>query len=243
MNIAICDDNKQTTEYIQKVVTIYLAQTNIQNEIVAFHSGEDLLNSNMDWDIVFLDVEMGGISGIGVSKELRNRNPRVKIILVTAYEHYIDDAFDLKLCRFINKPVSKTRIVSCLSKAITEHLYDDCVIELKHNNVSTFLSISDVIYIETKDKKVFVHTYNESYLSQYSFSELFEKVKNKGFVQTHKSFLINCRYVVDFSPTYVKLICNDKDFEVYVSRRFAKECKQTIKSYLLFRDKGEKIYD
>lgn len=238
MNIAICDDNKQTTEYIQKIVTIYLAQTNFQNEIDLFYSGEELLKSNMDWDIVFLDVEMSGISGIGVSKELRNRNPRVKIILVTAYEHYIDDALDLKLCRFINKPVSKTRIVSCLSKAINEHLYDDCVIEFKHNNVSTFLSISDIVYIETKDKKVYAHTYNESYSSNYSFNELLEIVKNKGFVQTHKSFLVNCRYVVDFSSTYVKLVCNDKNFEAYVSRRFAKECKQTIKSYLLFKDKG-----
>ena len=239
MNIAICDDNKQTTEYIHKIVTIYLAQTNFQNEIVVFHSGEELLSSSMDWDIVFLDVEMSGISGIGVSKELRNRNPRVKIILVTAYEHYIDDALDLKLCRFINKPVSKSRIVSCLSKAINEHLYDDCVIEFKHNNSSAFVSISDIIFIETKDKKVYVHTYNESYTSHYSLNELLEKVKNKGFVQTHKSFLVNCRYVTDFSPTYVKLVCNDKIFDVYVSRRFAKECKQTIKSYLLFKDKGD----
>lgn len=236
MNIAICDDNRQMADYINKIVTIYLAQTNFQNEIVTFYSGEDLLNTDMNWDIAFLDVEMDGISGIGVSKELRERNPQIQIILVTAYNHYMDDAMDLKLCRFINKPVNKNRLVSCLKKAVRECIYDEEKEEFKYNNVSTFLSSSDIVYIETKSKNVYVHTFDRDIRSNYTFNELLEKYKNKGFVQTHKSFIINCRYVEDFSPTVVKLVHKGKEFEVYVSRRFSKSCRQTIKSYLLFRE-------
>ena len=243
MNIAICDDNRQTAEYIRKTVAVYLAQTNFENEIAVFYSGEALLDSKAEWDIVFLDVEMGGISGIAVSKELSSRNPRIKIILVTAYEHYVDDALDLRLCRFINKPVSKARIVSCLSKAVTQHIYDDCVIEIKHNGTSSFLRAADIIYIETKNKKVYVHTCGESLPTYCSFKELTGRLKSKGFVQTHKSFLVNCRYITDFSPTSVKLTCKGEDFEIWVSRRFSKDCRETIKSYLLFGSTGGNSYD
>lgn len=232
MNVAICDDNRQVADYIKKIVSIYFAQTNYQYEIETFYSGEELLNANMYWDIAFLDVEMGGISGIGVSKELRERNPQIQIILVTAYNHYIDDALDLKLCRFINKPVEKGRIISCLRKAITESMTDCSKEEFKYNNGSVFLSASDIVYFGTEDKNAYVYTYDKRIKSHLSFNELMAKYKDKGFVQTHKSFMVNCRYVDEITPTSVKLVHKGNEFIVHVSRRFASTCKKTIETYL-----------
>lgn len=232
MNVAICDDNKQVAEHIKKIVLIYFAQTNYQYEVETFYSGEDLLNANMNWDIAFLDVEMNGISGIGVSKELRERNPQVKIILVTAYNHYMDDALDLKLCRFINKPVEKSRVISCLSEAITQFANDNSKEEFKYNNGSVFLSANDIVYFCTEDKNAYVFTYDKRIKSHLSFSQLMEKYKNKGFVQTHKSFSVNCRYVDEITPTSVKLTHKGKSFEVHISRRFAKSCKKSIETFL-----------
>lgn len=86
MRILICDDDILITEQLRKYLSEYFSKNNLRiPEIVAFSSGEALLADSGDKDIVFLDIEMSGISGISTGKELQKENPNIIIFIVTSF--------------------------------------------------------------------------------------------------------------------------------------------------------------
>ena len=96
MKIAVCDDDMATREHI-----VSLIKEQIQDaEIVTFESGEEMLKSQHDFDISFLDVEMEELSGMDVAEQIRQEqeekgSAKSIIIFVTGYDKYMNDAFDV----------------------------------------------------------------------------------------------------------------------------------------------------
>ena len=107
MRIAICDDENiwinHIEEYIKKIKSIY-------NEIEydVFISGESLLShyNNEDiYDIVILDIEMNGMSGIDTSNAIRDKDPAVIIFFLTSYKEYVFECFRSSPMNFWVKPL------------------------------------------------------------------------------------------------------------------------------------------
>lgn len=128
MRIAICDDDKAYRKIILEYVTEYFKEHLIDLEYNEFSSGEELLSSDKIFDIVFLDIEMNELNGIQTTKELNIRNRNTIIFIVTAYQKYLDDAMDLNVFRYIDKPIQSKRLYNGLGKAI----------DLINNNEITF---------------------------------------------------------------------------------------------------------
>ncbi|MBQ4101051.1 MAG: response regulator, partial [Oscillospiraceae bacterium] len=100
MKIAICDDEKNIRELIgNKVRNMYP-----KAEIVFFNSGEQLLLSTEQIDILFLDIQMQGIDGMKTANELRKKDKNMILIFVTAIEDYVFKAFDVGAFNYIVKP-------------------------------------------------------------------------------------------------------------------------------------------
>ena len=108
MNIAICDDNQQyinqTEEYFSKV-----GDKNINHD--AFYSGEELVkayeNGFGDYDVIFLDMEMGGLTGIETANIIRKQDKHVIIVFVTSHTKYMQECFECSPFRFLIKPVAE----------------------------------------------------------------------------------------------------------------------------------------
>lgn len=128
MRIAICDDDKAYRKIILEYVTEYFKEHLIDFEYNEFSTGEELLSSDKIFDIVFLDIEMNELNGIQTTKELNIRNRNTIIFIVTAYQKYLDDAMDLNVFRYIDKPIQSKRLYNGLDKAI----------DLINNNEITF---------------------------------------------------------------------------------------------------------
>lgn len=78
MRIAICDDDMLIIEQLKCYIKTFFESKNIKcPEIISFLSGEALLADKEDKDILFLDIEMPGINGIYVGKELKKANDRI----------------------------------------------------------------------------------------------------------------------------------------------------------------------
>ena len=65
---------------------------------------------NQKVDIAFLDIEMPGINGIQLAKELKKINPTINIIFVTAYDNYALDAYKIHASGYLSKPVKASKI-------------------------------------------------------------------------------------------------------------------------------------
>ena len=86
MNIAICDDEKRFRDFLEKNLRTYFDEKSIVLNIFQFSSGEELLNTKLQFDLVFLDVQMENMNGIDVGKVLRYKNPHGITFVITAYD-------------------------------------------------------------------------------------------------------------------------------------------------------------
>ena len=153
MNIAICDDDKSFRDLLEKHLRNYFNDRNISLNIFQFPSGEKLLENQLLFDLVFLDVEMGNINGIDTGKELKRRNPHNIIFVITSYDGYLDDAFHIRAFRFLSKPLDIVRLYRALDDA-AELINNDIIVfyDVKSGrNVRIYTN--DIIYIEIKKKK------------------------------------------------------------------------------------------
>lgn len=81
-------------------------------ETLSFRNPLEALKESKNYkiDIAFLDIEMPGINGVGLAKELKKINPLVNIIFVTAYDNYAMDAYKIHASGYLSKPVSASKI-------------------------------------------------------------------------------------------------------------------------------------
>ena len=112
--IAICDDEpavrKQMEAYFKELESVFC--------ISYFESGEALLESDVLYDVIFLDIDMKGISGIDTARKIRVRDKKAKIIYVTAYEDFREYAFGVHAFGYLVKPVEKEKILEILQHGL-----------------------------------------------------------------------------------------------------------------------------
>ena len=105
MRILFCDDDSKILAQLQKYVCEYFEKGKLKRpEMKVYVSGEELLKAEQKADIAFLDVEMPGRSGIHVCAELMQKNAYVKIIIITSFPDYLDEAMDFHVYRYLSKP-------------------------------------------------------------------------------------------------------------------------------------------
>lgn len=212
MKILICDDEYTNLEILKKHIMEYTAAHCIKADIYATTSPKEIFESSTSYDLAFLDIQMPDIDGISVAKELKNRNHKVVIFFVTAFDEYQDEAMDLHAFRFFDKPLNIERLYSGLNRAI-EYLnesYIDVYIENKNRHIK--VSVDDIKYIKRENRKNTVVTNNEIYTVRCKFDELISALPNTFFYLVHKSFYVNLHYITEYS--YKEIYIDDTRISV-----------------------------
>lgn len=159
MRTAICDDEIKYINDIERHLNQYFSEHGLSFNLLKYDNGIDLLNSDNNFDIVFLDIEMPDINGIELGKKLQNANPDLVLIYITAYNHYLDDALDLGVTRFFDKPINSKRFYKGLDKAIEKLDNTEVQIHLKNSdNGITSVKANDIIMIEIENRKTKITT-------------------------------------------------------------------------------------
>lgn len=110
MRIVFCDDDPGILAQLQKYVKEFFEkQGGLQPDYAVYKTGDALIRTETRTDIAFLDVEMPGVSGIHAGAKLKEKNPRIKIFIVTAYPDYLDEAMRFQVFRYFAKVKSKSR--------------------------------------------------------------------------------------------------------------------------------------
>lgn len=155
-------------------------------------------------DVVFVDVDLDGDSGLECAKVMTNLDPNLKVVFATAHSEYMANAFEIYAFDYLVKPfdaerLNKTlvRIKTALAPAGLGHTDspagtdpDNVKLIVKGREQTFFVDKKDIIMIERVDSATNIVTLQDTYRSNASLSDLEEKLP-ANFMRSHKSYIIN----------------------------------------------------
>ena len=190
---AIIVDDEPTARYGLRSYINKIPSLRCVGEFPDVMALERYLRDNTAPDITFMDIQMPEISGIDF---IASRTLNSAIILVTAYEQYAVQGFDLNVCDYLLKPVSLKRFMQAVEKT-SQYLYfkkgllEENYIFLKADRMIRRILINDIQYLESMENYIKIITSKEKVITRATLKELIESLSLKGFIQVHKSFVVN----------------------------------------------------
>jgi two-component system LytT family response regulator len=218
---------------MKKYIEEYFRDANLAKpEINIYLSGEALVNSKDIADIAFLDVKMPGLNGIRAGNALKKLNPLIKIFILTSYIDYLDEAMKFHVFRYLTKPIDKNRLFINLKEALYQIEIESMPIPIETNEKIIIRQASDVIFVESERKKSCITLVDSVYHSLSPMKEWAKLLKIKCFYQTHRSYIVNMKYVSSFSKDMIELAdLRGNSYRAYLTKRNYMNFK---KSYLLY---------
>ncbi len=233
MRIVFCDDEPLILVQLQKLVQEFFSTLGgTQPEFAAYKSGDLLIQNETRVDIAFLDVEMPGVSGIHIGAKLKERNPQVKIIIVTAYPDYLDEAMRFQVFRYLSKPIEKTRLFKNLKDAVYAYNMESREYPISTSEGIFIRRAEEIVCVETTERKVTVHTTDEQFVSSKNIDYWRQTLNLPCFYATHRSYIINMRYVFNIYKDTVVLKYADKEKPAFLSRRKYSQFKDAYLMYM-----------
>jgi len=186
------------------------------------------------YDVVFLDIDMPGISGIELAETLAQLERPPAVVFVTAHSEHAVKAFEVSATDYLMKPVDLARLTQALAKLAPAEVVPVRVerISVEKAGKKLLLQVEEVYYVMAKDDYSFLHTDAERYLSTNSLAQLERKLMASGFFRVHRRYLVNLAQVKEVVPMYggtlLLTLLDSKETQVPVSRRRVPSLKRAL---------------
>lgn len=233
MNIAVCDDNDEFIELIEKYIG-KITEYNIEYDI--YNSGEDLLyayeNNSECYDAIFLDMEMKKLDGIETGNRIRNIDKNIIIVFITSHSKYMQKSFECMPFRFIIKPVIFEDFRLLLDEVNKKLDNDSCTFVFKYKGDIIRLFCNDIILFESDSHFVNIVTASATYKLRTSINDLIKNIDNNKFVRAHRAYIVNLNHVYKIKDN--EIILHNYDGFIPLSRNNKNDFKE---KFLKFKER------
>lgn len=236
VNIAVCDDDEMCRDRLYEILMEYSRNHDVDLNVDRYSDGGSLIRSCSEpgrYSILFMDIEMPGISGIDAVLELRNNiDKNLTTVFVSSYSEYMGDGFAVHPYQFIQKPFSEKRIYEVMDDLISDMRDDVSFLDITDNSGTEFtIKTDNICYIESTDSKrkdITYHLVERDILTRGTLSQIEEELDDYRFVRCSRSSIVNLSHVYYIKDMTVHF---DNNLTVTVSRR----CKNMIREQYVKR--------
>lgn len=206
MYVLVCEDCRKDLKLIYE----RLQKTDLpkDTEYRLFTDGESLLKSvelSDKPDMVFLDVDMPGLSGIEVGNRIYEKNKKTKIIFITNYPQFAIDAFDCSAFYYLLKTDTDEKLCAVVRRAVEAYRISHAEFITKDLNGALKIPISDICYVECGKRRLIVHTKTEQIEVIDSLKDAMKQLSIHGFVLAHRSIAVNMAEIMRFKRECIVL--------------------------------------
>lgn len=197
--LTICDDEKTQLSLLEGYLRQWAGERKCEIEIDLCQSAEQFLfrqGYEGKSDILLLDIDMPGKSGISLARELREKGENLQIIFVTGLEDYVLEGYDVEAVSYLIKPVKRERLFFCLDKARSRCGREEPSVLLQTAGGIVRLKVQDISYLESDAHDTRVHCIKQAgevircKTGIHELEELLGKY-SEAFFKTHRSYLVN----------------------------------------------------
>ena len=235
--IAVCDDVASVCNEL-KTMIMDMKNDLICKEITidTFYSGEALIDNIKEenlYDLIFLDIELGKINGVEVGHIIREQMEDyvTKIIYISSKDIYDRQLFDVQPLHFLKKPIDSKKVFDDIQLAMKISEKENRNFEFKSFRNTIKVPYRDILYFESRGRKVFLMGTKNNYTFYGNIKDL-EEVLPKFFIHPNRSYFVNYEFVTCFK--FEELIMTDGSI-IPISRNKRKEIREL---QLIFEMKG-----
>lgn len=165
-------------------------------------------------EVVFLDIQINGGSGLECAKLISDIAPKTKIVFATAYSEYMPQAFEVYAFDYLVKPFKVDRVAHTLERIKDienpshkegldkiiryEKGLDKLVVKGKES--ISFVDTKEIILVQREDSTTVIYTKEDSFTTSASLAEVEGKLDKEQFMRSHKSYIINISHVSKIFP-------------------------------------------
>lgn len=205
MKVAIIDDEIKSTDIIESFIKRFGIESDILLITEIWNNPYEFLDTNIsEFDIILLDIEMPGINGIEVARELRKRDSKVVIMFITNMAQYAINGYEVEAIDFVLKPITYSDFYLKLQKAVRyKNKNKDESIVLNTRDLVVNVYLSDIKYIEIKGHYLIYHTIKENYTIRGTLKDLEVYLKDYNFVRSNHWYIVNLKYIEMIEKSHI----------------------------------------
>lgn len=214
IRIGICDDEICMQKNLGAILQRQLQLMGMDYKLFKYGSGEEMLAAPLDDfpEILFLDIEMPGIDGIGAAKAIRKKGLDTVIIFVTAYPDFVFQGYDVHAFHYILKPYDEKKIKWVTEQALRElDIREERFFLVEQKSGSLRLPLKEVIAFQSDGRKVIAFAGQETISFYGKLGDVAREVPDY-FVRIHNRYLVNLSYVQAVEKE--QCICHGRSFPV-----------------------------
>ncbi|OLS03034.1 LytR/AlgR family response regulator transcription factor [Tissierella creatinophila] len=233
-NIAICEDDKNFALELNKTIYRKFLNYNLKCKIQIFYSGEDILHNIFDlgerYDIIFFDIELPGVDGIEVAKNIRYLDEDSIFIFITYLNEKVYEALNLNIFHFIRKDYFHKEIDNILELLIKKLDYLTKSYLFSIGDEEIYFKLHDILYFEVLNRKLILNTEDKKHISNYrSLKDIPFNLIENYFYEVYRGVVINLNHVRDFKDDKIIL---SNDAVIYIARRRSNDFKQEFYKFI-----------
>ena len=233
IRIAICDDEERAVALHEKIVKDSLQACGIGYEITTYTQSRNLLYDITDdgffYDLILLDIEMPGVSGMEIPQQIKGFLPNVKVIFVTSHTEYAIDAFELSIFRYVPKSNLEAKLIAAVTDAAK-------LIELEAGQEYTIQTVNrmekipyrDIFYIQRDGKNASIVSSAGTSKVRKSLQRVFEELNTPEFIFIDRGYIVNVIQIMKISDGMAVLKNGE---QIPISRSHLQEIKQQINRF------------
>lgn len=204
--IALCDDDVNfIQQFLPRIKKELLANDpdGIIDTFTSISQLESRMASGTQYDLILLDILIGGDNGYDFAKRLRNKGIQTDIIFITSTTDYAVSGYEVSPLLYLIKPVSDERLSYAFSVFLKKHTPTRIVLKLNQEYQS--LNITDILYVEVSGHTTIIHTTTDQIKLRMPLSTLEQQLPSHCFSRSHQSFLVNLIHIEGISRYRITL--------------------------------------
>lgn len=233
MKAIFCDDDLYFMDMIVNAAEKVFSELGVELETTEYVNSEQLLydlsETQADADVVFLDIDMPGISGFDIAEKIKEIETDVNLIFVSGIDDLVYESFRYAPFWFLRKSdIGMMHEVAAKLIQYRGSLKRKYRIECR-GEVS-YISVNDIAYIESRRHYITVHMIDKDIITfRGKISDAEKQLEKDQFIRCHQSYLVNCRYIKKIIKDTIVM---SSDVEIPVSRGRSKPAKMQYLDYL-----------
>jgi len=230
LRIALCEDTRVDADLLEALLEL----SNIPFSLTAFANGEDFIEVFTQaglYDLIFLDVYMGALSGVDVAERIRDIDTQAQVVIVftTTSEDFTREGYRLNAYKYLLKPLVASDVRDALDLAILKRdKAQGATLAIVTDNIPVIIPHNDIIYIEASNRRTLIYTINETFTTTMTIDALEKLLPKPRFLRSHRSYIVNLDHVDDLEEDFIM----DNGEVAYITVKNHRKVKHAYEAYL-----------